>query len=393
MANPWNPISGVDAGIHNNKQLVQANATLTATGSQVISTGQYGTCEIDLIVNIKNAPTGTTPSITWSIQEVDPGDQVTAIGAAVTGTAMTAAGTQVITIRTSVTGVVQVTWTITGTTPSFTGVYATLLSKLPGVILGLTAGGVVVPVRVDANGDISVTVSPIPSSATSGLAKGYITTTATTNVPVRATTYTEQTTNFTGSVVSGNVADAAAGTGARTLTITFIDQTGATLGTENATLNGTTAVNLVTTTKCFIEKIVVTSVGSGGSNVGIITLFTGAGGAGTNVGSIAVGDNQTFWAQHYVVSGKTCHVISASGLNNNSVAGNASIFSIFEQTIPVGTNVDLQLSDWFTGDQDFQVQRAYSSLLVPGPARILLFALPGGTTSLKNLGSFEFWDQ
>lgn len=236
-------------------------------------------------------------------------------------------------------------------------------------------------------------VTTTPTTSTPGISPGYITTTAKTNVPVRATTYTEQSTNFTGSISSSSTNDSSAGTGARTVTIYYVDQTGATAGSETVTLNGTTAVNLSITTKCFIEKMVVATVGSGGSNAGTITLYTGSAGmAGTVVGSIAIGDNKTFWAHHYVVTGKTCNVTDMTGSNNSTTV--QSTFSIQAVSIPVAGLPSLQVSDWIVADNTFQLQRTYSSVIkVAGPARLVLFVAPNGVTSVESMGSFDYYDQ
>lgn len=107
--------------------IISNNATITTSGSATVS--YLGEKEIDLVINIKNAPTGTTPSITYSLQDVDPVDLTTAIGTAITGAALTAAGTQIITANNR-SSAVKISWTVTGTTPSFTGVNVTLVSKL-----------------------------------------------------------------------------------------------------------------------------------------------------------------------------------------------------------------------------------------------------------------------
>lgn len=108
---------------------VKANDTITTSGSVAIN-GLCGTKEIDLTVNVKAAPTGTTPTLTWTISEVDPGDQTTVIGTTTTGTALAAAGTQQLTLPNTTTGCILVSWAIGGSaSPTFTQVYATLSAK------------------------------------------------------------------------------------------------------------------------------------------------------------------------------------------------------------------------------------------------------------------------
>lgn len=363
-------VNSIIASAGANEATVQSNATVTTSGSSIITTNDFGAQQINLIVNVSGSVTGTTPTLTYTIQEVDPGNQTTTMGNSSSTTAISAAGVFTASLNTTTSNVVKVSWTITGTTPSFGGVYSTVVSKVTPV---------------------TQTTSTAGTSSTPGIALGNITTTAKTNVAVQASTYNEQSANFTGSVRSSSAADTAAGTGARTITIYYVDVTGATAGTETATLNGTTAVNLVTTTKCFIEKIVVNTVGSGGSNAGAITLFSAAAAGGTAVAVINAGDNETYLGHHYVVTGKTCHVTDFTGTTNSS---NETLFTIQTIPIPVANQVSLQISDWVTGSQTNQTQRTFSSTVnIAGPSRVQLFGAPGSTSSMTSYGSFTFFDQ
>lgn len=237
----------------------------------------------------------------------------------------------------------------------------------------------------------AIPVTTSPSTATSGISLGNMTTTSKSNVAVQASVYNEQSANFTGSIKSSSANDASAGTGARTVTIYYVDSTGATSTTETVTLNGTTAVNLVNTNHCFIEKMVVATVGTGGTNAGAITLFTGAAGAGTAVAIINTGDGQTYLGHHYVVTGKTCHITDFTGLTNSS---NETLFTIQAIPIPTTNQISLVVSDWVTGSQTNQTQRTFGSTInVTGPARLQLFGAPGSTSSYTSYGSFTFYDQ
>lgn len=233
-----------------------------------------------------------------------------------------------------------------------------------------------------------------PSGSMPNTAFGTIDLAAITTAAIRRTAYTEQSANFTGSIASASAADAAAGTGARTVRIYYVDATGATAGTEDATLNGTSFVNLVTTTKCFIEKIEVLTVGSGLVNAGIITLKSGAAGAGTTIGTIAAVDNQTFWAHHYVVTGKTCNVTGI--LAASTVTNNAGICAGFlrAQKIGVANAVEKQVSDFITvAGLDSAVFRSYGSQIqVPGPARITMYMSTLTGSAFNYRGSFDSYD-
>lgn len=111
-----------------NAQAVQSNGTLTANGSVVLS--GFGNQECHLVVNVTVAPTGVLPTLQFFLQEVDPGDLTTLIGAPIPGSVLTAVGTNVVTLPTSATSAVQISWVVTGAGASFTGVFATFVSKL-----------------------------------------------------------------------------------------------------------------------------------------------------------------------------------------------------------------------------------------------------------------------
>lgn len=145
------------------QQTVQNNATVTTSGSSVY-TG-FGVREIVLVINIKNAPTGTTPTLQYTISEVDPGDQTTVVGTSATSQIFSATGTQIVSLPLTTTGAVKVSWTIGGTTPSFTGVYATVVTKISTVMSGLDSSGVEHPVLVDGSGRQAVIEPPDQEAA------------------------------------------------------------------------------------------------------------------------------------------------------------------------------------------------------------------------------------
>lgn len=268
---------------------------------------------------------------------------------------------------------------------------ATQLDSPPKINTGVDSTNILRPVLVDTSGRLII--APAGTGVTNGFSYGEITTTAVTNVPLRKTTYTEQTTNAQRSVSSASANDTSAGTGARTIKITYYDQTGAGPSTETLTLNGTTTVNTVSTTICYIEKIEVLTVGSTGSNVGIITLFAATAGGGGAIGTIAATDNKTLWAHHYVPTGKTCYITGLTGNNNNS--SNNILLSLRARDLSVATSAELLISDTLSeGGGTAQTERAYGTpIKVAGPARIILYGAPGGTPSIISRGSFDFYEQ
>ena len=363
--------------VQDNNQSVLTNATVTSNGSTIL-TG-YGFQQVALVINVKAAPTGTSPTITFTIQEVDPGDKTTTFGNSATTGSITGTGVTKAVINTTTSGSLQISWTISGASASFTQLYATVVAKAT---------------------PSTQTVSVVASAASNGLVFGQVTGTANTLSSLRATTYTEQTTNFTGSVKSSSTNDTnSAGTGARSVIITYYDQTGAGPFTETVNLNGTTAVNLVNTNHCFIEKMVVATVGSTSSNQGTISLFTGSGGTGTTVGSIGVGnivsigtvgDNRTLWSHHYVASGKTASILTISAGTNGNQSG---VVFLRVATPTTANSAEFQITEAIAtvsaagSSSVFRV--AGAPLQIAGPARITQYLVPNGSNTTF-YGGFEY---
>jgi hypothetical protein len=223
--------------------------------------------------------------------------------------------------------------------------------------------------------------------ALTGRAQGYTATSATTGKAIRATTYTPQGANAQRSFKSSSASDAAAGTGAQTITLNYLTAAFV-LKSEVITLNGTTAVATVNTDIAFIESIVVATVGSAGGNVGTISIFTDNAGVGTVWGSIAASDNMTFWAHHYVPAGVTCYLLNYSA-GATVVAGQCNVNAIANPL--VATNPQLQVgltimhaaaSTW---DHEFTVP-----LAIPGPALVFLTERPVAATASTAVAGFEY---
>jgi hypothetical protein len=228
----------------------------------------------------------------------------------------------------------------------------------------------------------------------SGTVSGYIATSATTSVTVRATIYTPQGANAQRSIVSTNVNDTAAGTGARTILITYLSTDMASYKTDTVTLNGTTAVNTNATDIALIEKMTVATSGSSGGNAGTINFLTGLAGAGSIWGSIATGDGQTFWCHHYVITGKTFYIaaVTAAATATN---GQVSILQIANPTsVPQGPQLQV-VSTYLHGNQttagfppvDKEIQAANP---IVGPAIIFLNERPAAVTASTTHASFEY---
>ena len=245
-----------------------------------------------------------------------------------------------------------------------------------------------IPLSVDSQGRL------VTSSLTgygADFAFGDITTAATTRTLVRRTTYTEQTTDAQRRIVSSSANDAAAGTGARTVRITYFNSAGAGPFTETVTLNGTTAVNTVATDICFIEQLEVLTAGSGGVNAGIISIQTLA---NVTFGRIAVGNNQTFWCHHYIPTGKTCNITGLSCGHNGTTVGSGALFTLNVKYFSVANSVETQVSDFVRlYGQTSTFARTYTSpIKIVGPARIQTYVTPETASSTIYRAAFDFFE-
>jgi hypothetical protein len=358
--------------IQDNNQSILTNATVTSNNSAIV-TG-YGFQQVSIVVNIKASPTGTTPTLTFTIQEVDPGDKTTTFGNSASTQSINAIGVYTASLSTTTSGTIKVSWTITGAGASFTQVYATVVAKATPT---------------------SQATSTSPSNSTFGFVAGEIVLATTTISAVTATTYTEPSSNAQRSVASSSASDTSAGTGARTIKITYYSSSAGVITgpfTETITLNGTSNVNTVSTTICFIEKIEVLTVGSNGSPVGTISLFGSTGGAGGTVWSIAVGLNRTLGGHHYVPTNKTCNITTfLGGIKGADTSG----FYLKSKDPTNANSAEVQVTTTMRAPSSggTPVRIFGTPLQIIGPARVTAYALPDSSSSRTYYASFDFYEQ
>ena len=226
------------------------------------------------------------------------------------------------------------------------------------------------------------------STAESGHVQGYVATSATTIVVIRATTYTEPASASQMEVVSSSTQDdgSPGGTGTRTLRITYYDGNMNGPFTEDITTNGTGAVATAATNIRFVEKMETLTVGSSGTNVGTITLRLVGGGA--TVGTIAVSDGITFWAHHYVQQGKTCFIKRVFG----GVLGVSGVVFL-RSTFPLTTNAFEKQITASVRTVTAQPSQIYDMehFTVTGPARISMWVRPDANTAATWHGGFSYY--
>jgi hypothetical protein len=257
----------------------------------------------------------------------------------------------------------------------------------------LVAGSDGTNLRPLATDELGRLITTALTGFNSGFNAGYVATAATTQVRVNATTYTEQTANAQRSVSSANANDTAAGTGARTVEITYFTVTGTGPFTETITLNGTTAVNTVATNICFIESMVVKTAGSTGVNAGIVRIYTTTGGGGSIFASIAAGDNRTFYAHHHVAAGEELKVTGLSCSHNGTVVGSGALFRIFARDLVTSNAALTQVSDFVRlYGQSSTFSRLYQSpIVVLGPAIVYVTVTPESTSSLQYRAAIDYF--
>jgi len=259
----------------------------------------------------------------------------------------------------------------------------------PALVGKRSTDGALSYLKVDGTGGLVTTAL---TGFGSDFSFGDITSASLTQKAVARTTYTEQTTNAQRSIASANANDTAAGTGARTVQIEYFDQTGAGPFTEDVTLNGTTYVNTVATNICFIESIKVITAGSGGVNAGIITLKAATAGGGATIGTVNATDNQTFWAHHYVATGKEMNITGVAVSHSGTTVGSGGVFIV--RSTPIAANAArVQVTDFIRlYGQASTFSRTYTSpVKVLGPAKVFLFVTPETASSTVYRGSIDFF--
>lgn len=245
------------------------------------------------------------------------------------------------------------------------------------------------PVQLDMNGRI---VTSAITGFGAAFTFGDVTLAAIATASVRRTAYTEPASVAAFSIKSGNAADTSAGTGARTVTITYLDSTYV-QQSETITLNGTTCVNSVTTTARYFESVKVVTGGSTGSNVGLLTFYTGTG-CVTTVGTIPATDNQTLWAHHYVQTGKTSNITGLSVNHSGTTVGSGAVFFLKSLPLNIANAVESQVGDFHRlYGQSSTAPRSYvSPIKVNGPARITVYVTPETSSSTVYRASIDFFE-
>lgn len=270
---------------------------------------------------------------------------------------------------------------------------ATITGRKGNIIVGKD-GTVARFVQVDSSGRL-VTAPQGANSSIRGFNNGQVLLSATALAPVRWTAYAEQTSNAQRSIASASANDAAAGTGARTVRITYYSVSGGVITgpfTEDVTLNGTSYVNTVSSTIAYIEKIEVLTVGAGLTNAGILTLKASTGGGGATIATVGAGDGKTFLGLHYVASGRTMKLTTIAV---GTKGADAATFMVRVADPTNANSHERQASDLVrSGSTQFSVQRSYGTPIeIAGPARVQLYVQPDSTSSRTYFASMDYFEE
>ena len=162
-------------------------------------------------------------------------------------------------------------------------------------------------------------------------------------------------------ISSSSTADTGAGTGARTVTVSGLDNN-FDQKVETVTLNGQSGVELNGSTWFRVNRIVVNTAGSGGANAGVLYVGTEAsptGGVPTNkYATVGIGDNQTLMMTYTIPRGYTAF-ITQKDVSASSSAGKFAILSLVARPFGGVFNVkDRVLSS-----------QGYSSIAYPYPLK------------------------
>lgn len=275
-------------------------------------------------------------------------------------------------------------------------------SSSGSVSIGIDVSGSVKALATDSYGTVFIQDAAVGmlqgrfTGSFAGSMRGKVVTNATTEAAIRQTTYTEQTGSVQRSLNSLNASDSSAGTGARTVKVTYyVSGSGASSitgpFTEDVTLNGTTAQNMTATNVCYVESLEVITAGSNGSNVGAIQIFTTTAGGGSVFGSIAAGARRTNWCHHYVASGRTMYMQSLYA-SSTAASSNQEHFAVRSQSTLLPNAAERFVIDDITteGSSPALLITFSTPHAVVGPAKVIGYVTPDNGPVQTNSLSVDY---
>lgn len=256
--------------------------------------------------------------------------------------------------------------------------------------VAIVGGGHGKQAAVNDDNSLRVSVVPPPQIQSASFGKVVVGVAGALSL-INWSTYNEQTTAALRSINSDNAADAGAGTGAQQVKITYYDTLLQGPFTETVVMNGLTLVTTTNNNIAYVEKMEVVRVGSGQTNAGNITLHITAGGVGT-IGTITTGlgrDLRTYWAQHYIPSGRKLVLGSVTIGTNGTLSGES--FLTFDNPVINGVP-DIQFAGSLIPGTNSITQVLVPQVVIFGPGRIRMWIIPVQKDQTW-FGSFEWAEQ
>jgi hypothetical protein len=245
------------------------------------------------------------------------------------------------------------------------------------------------------DGGRTVVAQASGAALSTGIQIGAISASSSTFQRITRAAYTEQSVNCQPSIRSSSASDAAAGSGSRTMELTYYSQDGSGPYKETVTMDGTSWVNFIATNVCFIEKLRNITQGVSDDintmNVGTITLNNAINGGGSAIITIPVADGETYIGIHYVPPGVTCNIprIGAS----RAVGNTAARLWIYKTPIPVANKSPILIADVIHVDGNHVSVPFFSPIKVQGPAKIGTWIAPTSNQATYYYVTIEYFEE
>ncbi len=190
--------------------------------------------------------------------------------------------------------------------------------------------------------------------------------------------YVEPASQAQRSVKSSSTSDTAAGAGAKAVRIVYLDSAYV-QKSEDVTMNGLVAVNTVATDIRFVQDMYVIQ---GASAVGAISLMTLVAGAGTEICGIGAGQEQAFFAHHYVPAGKQAWLAGWGVTTDDECSFKLKGQKRFGANL-VDFNLDLEnlRNGNLTPPNRLTFERFVDGVLLPEKTYVRITAVPAQATS------------
>lgn len=181
--------------------------------------------------------------------------------------------------------------------------------------------------------------------------------------------------NSTLDIISSSVNDTSAGTGVRTVKVTYINNSNALVESAAITLNGTTLVTSVLTGVNFVLWMETNTVGSGGVAAGNIRLRINGG--VVEVEQITAGGNKSMSASFMIPTGYTGYIgqIDGTAISTTQDLRIRATVNTFDRTISTAYKFQDNLF-LASGQTD---RSSYGALKYPALSKIKVSTLSGAT--------------